>query len=35
VYGGDIPALIWGRSMYTASTNDPYAELPVPAPATG
>jgi len=35
VYGGDIPALIWGRTMYTASTDQPYAELPVPAGATG
>jgi len=35
VFGGDIPALIWGRTMYTALTDQPYAELPVPAPATG
>jgi len=35
VYGGDIPALIWGRTMYSALTDQPYAELPVPAGATG
>jgi len=35
VYGGDIPALIWGRTMHTALADQPYAELPAPAPATG
>ncbi len=35
VFGGDIPALIWGRTMNTALTDQPYAELPAPAPATG
>ncbi len=35
VYGGDIPALIWGRTMYTALADQPTAELPAPAPATG
>jgi len=31
VYGGDIPALIWGRTMHTALAD----QLPAPAPATG
>ncbi len=35
VFGGDIPALIWGRTMNTALADQPYAELPAPAPATG
>jgi len=35
VYGGDIPALIWGRTMYTALADHPTARLPPPAPATG
>jgi len=35
VFGGDIPALIWGRTMYAALTDQPYAELPAVAPATG
>ncbi len=35
VFGGDVPALIWGHSMYNALTNQPYAQLPPPAPATG
>ncbi len=35
VFGGDIPALIWGRTMNTALAGQPYAELPPPAPANG
>ncbi len=35
VFGGDVPALVWGRSMYNALANQPYAQLPPPAPATG
>jgi len=35
VYGGDIPALIWGRTMNTALAGHPTARLPPPAPATG
>jgi len=35
VFGGDIPALIWGRTMFNALTDQPYTELPAPAPATG
>jgi len=35
VFGGDIPALIWGRTMYTALADQPTARLPAPAPATG
>jgi len=35
VFGGDIPALIWGRTMNTALAGHPTARLPPPAPATG
>jgi len=35
VFGGDVPALIWGRSMYNALINQPYAQLPTPASAGG
>ena len=35
VFGGDVPALVWGRSMYNALINLPYAELPTPAPDAG
>ena len=35
VFGGDIPALIWGRTMNTALAGQPQAKLPTPAPATG
>jgi len=35
VFGGDIPALIWGRTMFNALTDQPTARLPAPAPATG
>ena len=34
VFGGDVPALIWGRSMYNALINQPYAGLPDPAADT-
>ena len=33
VFGGDIPALAWGRTLNAALANQPYATLP-PA-ATG
>jgi membrane peptidoglycan carboxypeptidase len=33
VFGGDIPALAWGRTLNTALANQPYA--PMPPPATG
>ncbi len=31
VFGGDIPALAWGRSLNAALANQPYADLPPPA----
>ncbi len=33
VFGGDIPALAWGRSMTAALANQPWAPLPTPASA--
>jgi membrane peptidoglycan carboxypeptidase len=33
VFGGDIPALAWGRTLNTALANQPWA--PMPPPATG
>jgi membrane peptidoglycan carboxypeptidase len=33
VFGGDIPALAWSRTLTTALANQPYAQMP--APATG
>jgi len=34
VFGGDVPARIWGRSMNNALVNQPYAQLPDPAADT-
>ena len=31
VFGGDIPALAWGRTLTAALANQPYAPLPPPA----
>jgi membrane peptidoglycan carboxypeptidase len=31
VFGGDIPALAWGRTLTSALVNEPYATLPPPA----
>jgi membrane peptidoglycan carboxypeptidase len=31
VFGGDIPALAWGRTLTAALANQPYATLPAPA----
>jgi membrane peptidoglycan carboxypeptidase len=31
VFGGDIPALAWGRTLTAALANQPYATLPPPA----
>jgi membrane peptidoglycan carboxypeptidase len=31
VFGGDIPALAWGRTLNAALANQPYANLPPPA----
>ena len=31
VFGGDIPALAWGRTMNTALANQPWATMPTPA----
>jgi membrane peptidoglycan carboxypeptidase len=31
VFGGDIPALAWGRTLNAALANQPYATLPAPA----
>ena len=31
VFGGDIPALAWGRTLNAALANQPYATLPPPA----
>ncbi len=35
VFGGDVPALIWGRSMYNAIVNDPITELRTAATESG
>jgi len=34
VFGGDVPARIWGRSMNNALAHQPYAQLPDPAADT-
>jgi len=34
VFGGDVPALIWGQSMNNALAHQPYAALPDPAADT-
>jgi hypothetical protein len=31
VFGGDLPALAWGRTLTAALANQPYATLPPPA----